>query len=218
MVAAAIGGYLYTKNDEGYPLKSNFEATGGNTEGSWFDGLFKDEPENPDKQGQKVGDFSLFHESIRNLQVPCGYIISTSQFKSDHKLLEFAKVSPLETLLDPSLKFSSISKAAVAKDLYLRVLYEEGGDSKVIPAGALYLRMGSLEATVPSPELKVVEEDRRTSSTNNFDLRLGSDFMRLNRATIDLEEMELYVMVDDKRAMVPFLRKRASPLVSPDEL
>lgn len=217
VVAAAIGGYKYTQDEKGSPAKANVEATDAKKEGSWFDGLFKDEPKSSQSQGEEIGDFSQFHKSIGNLQVPCGYIISTSQLKSDRKLLDSANVKPLSTLLDPTLKFSSISKAVVDKDIYLRVLYEEGGDSKVIPAGALYLRMGSFDATVPSPELKVVKEDRRTPSTNDFHLRLGSDFMRSTRATIDLEEMELYVTVDGEPVMVPFLQKRESPFSTTDD-
>jgi hypothetical protein len=79
------------------------------------------------------------------------------------------------------------------------------------------LRMGSLEATLSSPQFLVVDKD----PNSKYKLRLGRDFLKQNQARIDLDEMELYVSIPDKpkQVMIPFLQTRSSPDLGPaDEL
>lgn len=160
------------------------------------------------------------HASIRDLQVPCGYIIATSLYTKNPSALDTADVNPLETILDPSKAESTISKDVVMKDRYLKLLYEEAGYQKYIPSQGLWLRMGSLEATVPSPKFIVVDDDSSTSETSSkYKMRLGRDFMEMNQGRIDLHEMELYVSVRDKpNVMIPFLQTRSAPDIFGDEL
>jgi len=157
---------------------------------------------------QDVKDSTELLQTIQNLQVPCGIIIATSLYKKDPSALNTAQVKPLDTILEPSRGQSTITKDAVMADRYLKILYEEAGNEKYIPAEALWLRMGSLEATLPSPSLLVVDSDKSTK----YKIRLGRDFMRANKAKIDLDEMELYVSIgDNAKIMIPFLQSRASP-------
>jgi hypothetical protein len=154
------------------------------------------------------------HQTITNLQIPCGYIIATSLYVKDPSALDTASVTPVDTIIDPSIRQSTITRDVVMADRYLKILYEETIETNHISAGALWLRMGSLEATVPSPKLLVVENDG-----SKYKLRLGRDFMQANSGKIDLDEMELYMSVGDKdKVMVPFLKTRALPESRNDEL
>jgi hypothetical protein len=189
--------------------------------GSWFNSILPPEWKQTFGTSQQVKaamGSSQFLDTIRDLHVPCGFIVATSLYNRNPSALDTAVVNPLDTVLDPSLHASTISKDAVMKDRYLKVLYEDMGDSKYIPMGALWLRMGSLEATLSSPQFLVVDKD----PNSKYKLRLGRDFLKQNQARIDLDEMELYVSIPDKpkQVMIPFLHQtRSSPDLGPaDEL
>ncbi len=165
-----------------------------------------------------VKDSSALHQTIKNLQVPCGYIIATSLYEKDPSALNTATVTPLDTIIDPGLGQSTIAKDRVLADRYLKILYEEAADPAYIPAKALWLRMGSLEATLPSSKFLVVDDDG-----SMYKLRLGRDFLQANQAKLDLDEMELYLSIgENPKVMVPFLKTRSAPdltdSVSNDEL
>ena len=154
------------------------------------------------------------HQTITNLQIPCGFIIATSLYKQDPSALLTAPVTPLDTILDPTLRQSTITKDAVLADRYLKILYEESRHERYISAEALWLRMGSLEATVPSPQLLVIDDDG-----SKYKLRLGRDFMQAHNGKIDLDEMELYISIGGiEKVMVPFLQTRAALESMSDEL
>lgn len=185
--------------------------------GNWFDSILPAEWKGmidipSHKQQRKVQDAkdsSQLLETIPDLHVPCGYIVANSLHYKNPSTLDAAEVNPLDTIVDPSLEHSTISKDVVLKDRYLKVLYGEVGELKQIPANYLFLRMGSLEATVLSPRFLVVDEDPNDDCI--FKMRLGRDFMKANQARIDLDEMEMYVAVRDKpQVMIPFLKTRSS--------
>lgn len=151
-----------------------------------------------------------------NLQVPCGYIIALANYyHTEPGALDGADVFPVDTVLDPLQERSTIAKSIVMKDRYLKLLYEEGGNSQVVPNGSLYLRMGSLEATLMAPELVVVDDSDSDNEQDQFQLRLGRDFLKASKGKIDMDEMELYVTVRDKsNIMIPFLQSRSSPIMT----
>ena len=169
-----------------------------------------------EKAEKSLNDVSHLQHSFEEdlLQVPCGYIIALVKHQHSpptNPANDDAVVVPLKTFLDPLQTVSTISKEVVMKDRLLKLLYEEGGDSKVIPKGSLYLRMGSHAATLPSPELVVVEEDGKNHGNDSFQLRLGRNFLRGNQGRIDLDEMEMYVTVgDQKDVLIPFIQPRRS--------
>lgn len=210
-----VVGYVYTMVANRSPSAA---PTQPKEEGGWFDGLFDEATKGKvasNAEPSPKSDILKLRNSLRDLQVPCGYIISLSQYTMDPRSLNDAPVNPIDTLLDPNLDFSSITESAVMSDRYLKILYEEGGKSKTIPAGSLFLRMGSMEATVPSPELRVVKDD--VQSSTSYTIRLGKDFMKATQAKVDLEEREMHVLVHGERVMIPFLQRRSSP-ASGDEL
>lgn len=154
------------------------------------------------------------HQTISNLQIPCGFIIATSLYTSDPSALLTAPVTPLDTTIDPSLRQSTITKDAVLADRYLKIMYEETPKRDHIPAKSLWLRMGSMEATVLSPQLLVVDDNG-----SKYKLRLGQDFMGANNGKIDLDEMELYISVgDNDKVMIPFVQTRTVAASMTDEL
>jgi len=167
-------------------------------------------------QQQSLKDMSHLQHSFEEdrLQVPCGYIIALAKHEHSppiNSINDDAVVVPLKTFLDPLQNLSTISKKVVLKDPFLKLLYEGAGDRKVIPKGALYLRMGSHAATLPSPELVVVEEDGRDHGNDSYQLRLGRNFLRGSQGRIDLDEMEMYVTVgDQKNVLIPFIQPRRS--------
>ena len=168
------------------------------------------------KTGQSLKDMSHLQHSFEEdiLQVPCGYIIALGKHQHSppiNSVNDDAVVVPLKTFLDPLQNLSTISIRVVMKDRFLQLLYEEAGDRKVIPKGSLYLRMGSHAATLPSPELVVVEEDDKEMGNDSCQLRLGRNFLRGSQGRIDLDEMEMYVTVgDQKNVLIPFIQPRRS--------
>jgi len=148
------------------------------------------------------------------LRVPCGYIIADVIHQEQSQSLDNAVVKPLRTYVDPFESVSTISKSVVLRDPSLKKIYEEMGASKVIPKGSLYLRMGSLDATLPSPELVVTDDDSEQDH-----MQLGRNFLRRAHGRIDLDEMELYVTIGDKtNVIIPFIQpRRAMPPVAPGE-
>lgn len=197
-----------------------FEGNGG---GSSRDGTIdgknlhgRNVPLHNEASPPRSSDLSGLRGTLNDLQIPCGYIVATTLHTQDPSTLFAAKVNPVETKLDPSLSQSTIRKSVVLGDRYLKLLSEEGGIPGYIPAEAVYLRMGSLEATVSAPLLKIIEDEK---SLGNYDLLLGRDFMRQNKAEMDLEDMEVHIVVANKKVMVPFIQKRpSSPFGGSEEL
>lgn len=188
--------------------------------GSWFDSILPPDWKQKLTGGSKVvtdaKDSSELLETIPDLYVPCGFIVATSLYTHDPDVLDRTDVNPIPTVLDPTIPMSTISRDTVMQDRYLQLIFEDMGDSKYIPEGSLYLRMGSLEATLPCPQFLVVDDDPNSM----YKIRLGRNFMKENQARIDLDEMELYITIGDKpNVMIPFLKIRSSPdLGGSDEL
>ena len=136
------------------------------------------------------------------LQIPCGLILRKED--ESHK---DGEVKPVETILDTSLPTSTITLEAVQElGLAPLVVVDDSQHGPYIPINKLWLRMGSIEATVPSPAILVTNE-----VSGQFGLRLGMDFMRNNGAVVDLREEELNILVEgSESAMVPFIRPRPS--------
>jgi hypothetical protein len=163
-------------------------------EGSWFDGMeFEDyKPANDHHQIAKKIQPGQF------LQIPCGLILDGSDQS------QASSVNPLQTRLDTSLSTTSISWNAVRtnKDLLSRTVKRE--DRYIIPSGSVWLRMGSLTATVPSPEMDVVELQ------DSFDLSLGMDFLSTYQGIINMRDGELHIIVEKEDVMIPLIRPRSS--------
>jgi hypothetical protein len=137
------------------------------------------------------------------LQIPCSVIVGLNEDGHENAS---AKGHPLQTMLDTSLPTSQMSWQAAKKNGLLDLVVKDDKFGRAyIPAALLWLRMGSLEATVHAPAILVVKDQE-----TEFDLRLGVDFLRDNKGVIDLREEELNILVGDESIMIPFLRPRAS--------
>eukprot|EP00934_Nitzschia_sp_Nitz4_P000154 Nitzschia sp. Nitz4//scaffold28_size193895//128893//129588//NITZ4_001672-RA/size193895-processed-gene-0.32-mRNA-1//1//CDS//3329546003//154//frame0 len=180
---------------------------------SWFSSLLGGKSEKAASPPVQAADRSGLHQTFSTLQIPCGYIVATKRHDEDPSTLVGAPVTPISTRLDPSKKGSSISRNIVQGDRYLTLLSEEGGMPGYVPAEAVYLRMGSLEATVFGPAFEIVDREEGFA----FDLELGRDFMEQNKAALDLEEMEVHIQVGGKAVMIPFIQNRESQESAPEE-
>ena len=173
-------------------------AAAPSSTGHWWDGMDFEQVSKGNVNGNLQG-----YDGSPPLQIPCGLILLQGG-KVDQNVIDAAKVHPLQTILDTSLPLSQMSlKAAQDNELFtLMVKDEKHGDH--IPAKSLWLRMGSLEATVPAPTI-LVKKDLEGS----FSLRLGMDFLRQNQGVIDLRKEELNILVKNEDVMIPFIRPRA---------
>lgn len=161
---------------------------------SWFDNIDFEEYEplndyvNP--KGMPPGNF---------LQIPCGIIVD------GYNQNDASNVNSLRTRLDTSNFNTRISWNAVKANKDLLSLIVKKEDRYIIPSGALWLRMGSIEATVPSPEVEVVEP----KDSDSFALNLGMDFLSTYQGIINLREGELRIIAAENDVMIPLLQSRS---------
>jgi hypothetical protein len=178
---------------------------------SWWEGMeFNDNADITDQES----NLHLSKEPL--IQVPCGLILAGPGEED---------VLPLSTMIDTSLPKSSIHSSALKRYPQLQALIrhtsKQESSSFYIPAGALKLRMGSVEATTASPALLLVHHDCNDTadSPTNFELNLGMDFLREHGAVLDVGEEELKLLVPKSHDpsgnknevfvyVVPFIRPR----------
>ena len=140
-----------------------------------------------------------YKPQVAPLWIPCGFTFLDKNPE--------AKVYPLRTLLDTSLSTTTVNWNAIRANKDLSNLVVQNHDGIFIPSGSLSFRMGSVEATVQAPTIRVVKEENESSL---FDLRLGLDFLNDNEGIINLREGELHILVEGNDIIVPFLRPRPS--------
>lgn len=196
--------------------------------GSWWEGAaFEDDENNGGggrgRQGNNGGPSPL-------LQVPCGLMVTVTAGPSADDDGDMAVVVlPLTTVMvDTGLRSSTLHRRALDRYPQLRPLLvarvtDPGGGNKeyaddgkheyeyehdsIIPPGRLWLRMGSVEATVRAPALRIVgrlgdddgndvdeNEDEATAAVA-ADLRLGMDFLRTHHAVIDVGSGEMLLQL-----------------------
>ena len=163
------------------------------SDGSWTDGM-KMEDYKP-----QVDSAPPHLQNRPLIQIPCGFTFLDKNPE--------AKVYPLRTLLDTSLSTTTVNWNAIRADKDLSSLVVQNYDGIFIPSGSLSFRMGSVEATVQAPTIRVVKEENEASS---FDLRLGLDFLNDHEGIINLRDGELHILVEGNDVIVPFLRPRPS--------
>jgi hypothetical protein len=74
---------------------------------------------------------------------------------------------------------------------------------------SLWLRLGSLEATVPSPTIRLL--GWKDEKEEPFALRLGLDFFQMNQGSLDNSgDDELFIDINGEKVMIPFIRPRPS--------
>lgn len=168
--------------------------------GSWWAGM---EMEGTPKITPHDSNAPNFEDGPPLLQIPCGVIITRRGDNAGES--DASQVLPLKTILDTSRAFSQISLQVIKTNgLSNLVVWDDEIGRAYIPAKSLWLRLGSLEATIHAPAILVVKEQEE-----EFDFHLGVDFLRQNGGIIDLREDELYIMINGESVMIPFIRPRA---------
>lgn len=164
------------------------------------------------------------------LQVPCGLIVMTDTATTDthNHNKELDDVLPLSTIIDTSLSVSTLHPNALQKYPQLQqlqhVLAED--ETMMIPSSGtnhnhnLLLRLD--DVTVPAPPLIQVSSPKdKLSSSSEWDLRLGLDFLRQHQAILtvggdDDESLQLRLLDENNNhnnrvvVSIPFLRPRPS--------
>jgi hypothetical protein len=196
-----------------WPFLSHTVAAPSASNKSWWEGMSMDREDAPkaDDMGTETKAAAITEGPL--MQIPCGVI----RANDDKNVV--SNVHPLETILDTSLATSTLSWQAVkAKGLSGLVVKDDQGRTYIIPAGALWLRMGSLEATVAAPAILVIHEQQiHPIPISNFEFRLGMDFLRSNQAVIDLQEEVMNILIEEEIVVIPFLRTR-TPLSFGEDL
>ena len=151
------------------------------------------------------------------LQIPCGLIIvdgdDNSSSGNDFNDIPPEQIHPLSTYVDTGVANTIITYEA-AKRTGLLSLLPSSSSSKtkdgiqIIPEGSIWFRMGSEEATVLAPEIRVLpptppfnnrsKKNKMPSSNEQIpskELILGLDFLRKYQTVIDLHDDELRIVV-----------------------
>jgi hypothetical protein len=165
------------------------------------------------------------------IQIPCGLMIMATPGDNEAATTSTTTaedVLPLSTIIDTSLSVSTIESSMLQQYPQLQALVRRlPGDEKTsppqhyyyLPTGTVQFRMGSVEATVVAPALKIVNSSSTHDQHNDsWELRLGLDFLRHFHARLDLgedeESLQLRVSSTEqekgKVVTVPLIRPRPS--------
>jgi len=138
---------------------------------------------------------------VMRKQIPCGIILPSGGSAAVENATP--DVLPLKTVIDSTVASSMITRKAVDA-MGLSELVQSNHDNQIIAPESFSLRMD--DATVPSPLLRVVDED----SDSEYALMLGMFFLRENEAV--MRDGDLYIVQPDsnEEVLVPFIEARAS--------
>jgi len=194
-------------------------------EGSWFDGM---EFEDYHPPGQQDGDENKPPQDT-TWRIPCGIIREGTDDSSSNNVM------PLSTIVDLDLSTSTIHESFLLSqftkdDLSKLMVHDKSNNTYTIPSGSLWLRMGSIEATVLTPTLQVITEDviengNGALQDGSIQLRLGTDFISMYQGRLDVEGaggLLIVVNQDDgknekEEVLIPIWKPR-SPINSHEEL
>jgi hypothetical protein len=176
-------------------------AAASSSKGGWTEGMKMEDYTVPDDE--TIDEKKETIPTNIQQQIPCGVIQTQHPEPLNH---DDSKVHPLETILDTTVSTTTITWAA-ARENDLLGLVDWDGTHFFLRPKSLWLRLGSLEATVPSPAIRVLQA--KDEKEEAFALRLGLDFFQMNQGSLDSGD-ELFIDINGEKVMIPFIRPRPS--------
>ena len=180
------------------------------SEGSWLDGM-EFEDYNPaesilQETEQELQSTNLLDPLQLNplLQIPLSASLNGILTSDKTPIRSFCDTAAMRTVMSYALA----QKLGIVHHMDRRYAGQAVGVGSCavlgrIPAGIFDLHLYGT-VTVPSPAITILEE----SANDSVELLLGLDFLRENKAILDLRNEELRILVKGKEHAIPFLRPR----------